>query len=436
MKYPYDFTVAAVDSQGSTGQADLHIELQDWVVESFEPTATLAMNRDPVEVTFHGYGLELTTRTVYFGEWPAELIWRNNTEIHVYAPIMPPGQVQVFVNGEGVGRFDYFEVAPPEPEPPGPLGVPMHQGRCLCLADLSGDNLTLSNILDLMIDEQNGIIVDTVDLGWPDVRETTGVWADADGTWDFTRFFGARGVSLSGNLVDSELGSRSQAYQLLIPYLSPKRRPALIYCFNADDEPRYIRLRGASYSGAVNNPLYTTFQGQWKAPEALAYSLLPQEAIAVAVEHTDVGRIYSEPQPDPGPEGPITSTSSWEPDRHYPGMVGAVSVNASNEGTAPTWPTFRIHGDCTGPTIFNDTTGQVFAMKPDFQVFPGEVLTINTQERLVYLEPAATSSRYGQVDFSRTTWWPLVPGPNSIRFDPVAAEESSELVVTWQNAYL
>jgi hypothetical protein len=425
------FTVTVADGYGAASSQELNLVVLDWIVDTIEPANTLAYNATPVEVVMYGWGLR-QVEYVLFGEWEADILWLNDTELHVQAPIGPVCSVDIFVNGEPVGRFAYTELPPPDPEPPGPGGVPMHQGRCLALARMSA-GLEVSDILDLMDDELNGIIVDSVDLGWPDVRESAGVWTDADGGWDFTRFFGARGVSLGGTLVTSARGSRMQAYRALVPYLAPSARPVLIFCLNADQEVHYLRLRGASYSGAVTNPLFTTWQGQWRAPEALAYSMLPQSATVLPVEHTDVGRIYAEPQPD---ETEPTDPDAWVPDRKYPAMTGAVSANASNEGSAPTWPTFEIHGDCTGPVIVNDTTGQTFAMKPGFRVHHGETLTVDTRHRAVYLGADPGSTRYGQVDFTRSTWWPLVPGPNSIRFDPAAAEETSSLDITWQNAHL
>jgi hypothetical protein len=432
------FQVVATDAYGETAQQALSIITRNWLVDHIDPLNTLAYNSEFVEVTITGWGLNTEGIDTYvmFGEWPAEVFGVSDTEINVKAPIGPVCDVTIYLNGEPVGIFSYLPPQPPPVEPPGPLGIPMHQGRCLCLARMSTDRLELSEILDLMDDERNGITVDTVDLGFPDVRESMGVWADADGAWDYTRFFGARGISLSGALLSSDKGSRSKAFHSLIPYLDPSARPVLIYCFNADDDPRYLRIRGAGYSGAINNPLYTTWQGQWKAPEAIAYSLESETATVTAQEHSDFGRIYSEPQPDPGPEGPITPTSTWEPDRHYPEQFGAVSVNAENDGTVASWPIFEIHGECTAPAIFNDTTDRCFAMKVDFVVHEGEVLTINTHQRAVYLGRSPNSTRYGQVDFERSTWWPLVPGPNSIRFDPITANADAHLVVTWQHAFL
>lgn len=381
----------------------------------------------------------------------------ENTRITAISPILPDRPVftlQLRQPGRD-SRFGTLDIITAEtgPEPPGPGGVPMHQGRCLALANFSstltdnlsgprGTTVTVTNLLDLMDHDLNGITVETVDLGFPDIREDTGVWPDADGTWDFTRFFGARGVTLSGVLLDqinsegTVTGSRSKALDRLARFLLPPARPILIYCFNSDSHVAYLRLRAAGYSGPVNKPNMTSWQGQWKCPDGFAYAMTPKSVIVVPFEALTFGRIYTEPQPEPGPPGAITTTSGWKPNRHYPEMRGAASGLAVNAGTVPTWPVFQIT-DCTGAFFVNDTTGQTFAMKSNFVVHPGEVLTIDTRNRRVFLgKNYESGSRYNQVDFARSSWWPLIPGNNSLRFDPAAAGPQARLTTYWQDAFL
>jgi hypothetical protein len=288
----------------------------------------------------------------------------------------------------------------------------------------------LSEMLDLMDYDANGIIVDSVDLGYPDVREDTGVWTDANGTWDFTRFFGARGITLGGTLVDSARGTRSMSYKALIPYLDPAARPVLVYSFDGDDHFAYLNLRAAGYSGAITNPVITKWSAQWKCPDAIAYDLESNSVTIIPGVTGSFGRTYTTPQLQTP-----TPTSGWTPNRYYPVMGGAAYGLASNNGTAVTWPIIQIFGYCTVPAIINDTTNKTFAMASGYTVNAGEVLVIDTRQRAVYLG-TPNASRYNQVDFSRSSFWPLIPGDNHITFVPATADPNAKAVITWQNAYI
>jgi Siphovirus-type tail component, C-terminal domain len=388
-------------------------------------------------LTISGYGLSQATGVSFNGFLGTDFSISPGTDgtISITTPIFGVESVDVEVitpNGNiPAGTYQFTALPPPDPEPPGPGGVPMHQGRCLVLANIDDSTLQLSNILDLMDYDANGIIVDTVDLGYPDVREDTGVWTDANGTWDFTQFFGSRGITLSGTLVDSDRGTRSKAYNALVPFLNPAARPVLVYSFDADETTAYLRLRSEGYSGAITNPVITKWSAQWKCPDGLAYDATAKSVTIIPGITGSFGRVYTDPQVG----GTVTPTSAWKPNRFYPTMGGAAYGLAVNDGSAPSWPIIQIFGACTVPAIINDTTGLTFAMASGYTINPGEILVIDTRQRAVYLG-TPDASRYNQVDFSRSTFWPLVPGENHITFVPVTADNNARAVINWQDAYI
>jgi hypothetical protein len=416
------------------------------------PTTGPAWVSTQVRIT--GWGLDRVTG-VSFDGYPGRIVSVTDLglgqgwEMIVATPIFGDNVTRdvILHTPEGdmhVASFTWTAVAPAPPEPPGPGGVPMHQGRCLALAYVTvnplaalADQLTVANLLDLMDYDANGLIIDTVDLGFPDIREDMAVIPDADGEWDFTRFFGARGISLSGTLVDSSRGTRMMALRALGPFLSVPARPSLIYSFNTDDDIAYMRLRVAGYSGAITNPVITKFQVQYKATQPpVGYSLTTQSVRVIPGSLYAFGRIYTEPQPqDPGGPGVITATSGWEPDRHYPDMGGAQHALAVNAGDASTWPFILITGYCVGPAVYNDTTGLGFAMAPSFVLNSGETLVVDMRDRQVYLG-TPDASRYAQVNFASSAWWSLQPGENDVRFTPNTAGDDASATVVWQNAYL
>lgn len=396
-------------------------------------------------IVISGWGLANVTDVLIDRFSSTDIVYTPSTGIGIpetitfTPPVMAVGVYNVtLVTPDGnipAGTFRYNVIPPvgPDDVEEGPFGIPFHQGRCLVLANLDDSQIPyeISNILDLMDHDANGIICDTVDLGYPDVREDTGVWTDADGTWDFTRFFGARGITLSGTLVDSARGSRSMSFQALVPFLSPAARPILVYSFNADMHFAYMKIRAQGYSGPITNPIITRWSGQWKCPDAISYDLDVQTVTIIPGITGSFGRVYTDPQET----GIITATSGWAPNRYYPSMGGSAIGLATNAGTALSFPIIQIFGGCTGPIIRNDTTGQQFAMLSNYVINPGEVLVIDMRQKAVYLG-TPNASRYNQVDFSKSTFWSLAPGDNHLTFDPSVADDHAQAIITWQNAYI
>jgi hypothetical protein len=293
--------------------------------------------------------------------------------------------------------------------------------------------LTLgSNRLDLM-DTANGFAIEQVDIGYPEPRDDLSAIPDHDGEWDNTSWFGARAVTINGTVVASAYGSRSTVFDRLAPFLVASARPTLTYQIDADMAPRSLVVRATALSAPHFHPTVTPFQLAWRAPDPVAYGTA-LNAVALVAVAAIWGRQYVTPQ-----GGAVTATSGWTPNRYYPAMTGALQTNAVNLGALNSPPLIEVSGACTNPAIWNDTVGAVFAVGTPAQPLDlraGEVLTIDTKARIVYLGNDPTNSRYNFVDFSRSVWWSLVPGSNQLRFVPDTAANAAAATVAWQDAYL
>ncbi|HEY2301378.1 MAG TPA: hypothetical protein VGH66_05775 [Acidimicrobiales bacterium] len=294
--------------------------------------------------------------------------------------------------------------------------------------------LTLGSLtLDLM-DVSNGFAIAQVDLGFPNPRADTSTIPDRDGEWDDTAWAGPRAVSISGSIVPStKLGSRSKVLDALAPFLVAGARPTLTYQIDADVAPRTLTLRATALSAPATTPTVSAFQAGWTAPDPAAYSTAANQ-VTLAPSTLQWGRVYATPQ-----TATPTATSGWAPPRVYPAIVGGIGVVAANHGTLNTQPVIAITGPCTNPAVFNDTLGAVFAVGSNaltFSLAATDTVTIDGRSRTVYLGSDPNNSRYNYVDFTRSSWWPLIPGNNSLRLVCDSADPSAKAVVTWSDAYL
>lgn len=108
-------------------------------------------------------------------------------------------------------------------------------------------------------------------------------------------------------------------------------------------------------------------------------------------------------------------------------------VIANTLGRSTAWPTVRVHGPCTNPTITNATTGQKIALECTLNA--GEFLELDTRpgRRSVLLN--GTANRYSAVDFPNTSWWGLVPGQNEIRLGLASFGAGCRMDVEWRDTW-
>jgi Siphovirus-type tail component, C-terminal domain len=126
--------------------------------------------------------------------------------------------------------------------------------------------------LDLSCD--NGYVVTAYDLGFPEIREVSVNNSLDDGTFDVTRFYGARSVSLdvvlkpySGvNTTSRFVASESRLRDKLLAYTYPGIRSVLVFSEHQDDRIRQILIRAAEASYAVEQAHYNKLSVSWVAP--------------------------------------------------------------------------------------------------------------------------------------------------------------------------
>jgi hypothetical protein len=168
----------------------------------------------------------------------------------------------------------------------------------------------------------------TVDFGFPDVRSSSQDLPQADGTYDETRFTGARNITIEGVIIGNAFGnlpvlngwssevewnSPSWFASQLGAWASPSRRFRL-YFTDEIGRSRFMDVRGDSFSADVvrNSEDYREFQLGMVNPSGKVYSFTPGDPAAAGSSVTldgrhrqyidlagtgNAGRVYPEPGP-------------------------------------------------------------------------------------------------------------------------------------------
>jgi hypothetical protein len=121
----------------------------------------------------------------------------------------------------------------------------------------------------------------------------------------------------------------------------------------------------------------------------------------------------------------------------FPITFGVADIDASadtvNDGDIPAWPTIKVLGPGTNPTVDNDTTGKVMAITQVLDT--GDYITIDMKEAVVWFYDATDGSTT-QINDSisaASEFWQLQPGVNSVHV--TMADTTSGSVELWYTVY-
>jgi len=265
----------------------------------------------------------------------------------------------------------------------------------------------------LVLNEANGWFVQSLDVGYPSVRQVADNRSDADGTYDSTQYFGARTVSMFLRAK----GDRRVAFETLSKFLRPSTRPILF--FTVDGTERRLRLRpNARSSVFVGSPNSQEFLAQWVAPSGLIEAVTTTVVLADATGSVEAGREYD-----------------LEFDRDYPASSPVGSVVAVNAGTASAQDfVIQLFGPCTNPRFENLTTGQQLRFVTTLT--GSQWLEISVRDRTVRLNGLVAQNRYNTLDFATSEWFDLPPGVSLLRYRPDTLTAGSFARVSFRSSWI
>jgi len=261
------------------------------------------------------------------------------------------------------------------------------------------------------------------DWGFPDIRSVTTDRTDKDGEDDTSQFIGASAITMTLTLWT---GTRAVLDELG-KYCTPDQRP---YLYVLDDEwstERRVRLRADKLSRPVprRQGPKREVQLSWAAPEGLWEDAEETTTVISATIPSTSGLLTPVLGANGNTYAALFANSN---------STGAVSV--LNAGNVRMGYTVAIYGPCTGPALYNDTTGQVIAFKSSLVLGAGEYLDIDPVNRTVFLNSDPNASRLNQVDYTLTDWWMLQRGVNGVRYQPASATPGSAAFLTTRTKWI
>lgn len=109
--------------------------------------------------------------------------------------------------------------------------------------------------------------------------------------------------------------------------------------------------------------------------------------------------------------------------------AGALAV--VNAGSVPTWPELTIIGPCSNPSVTLNGQGLYFA----YSLSAGESLVIDTNPRRRTVKLNGAANRYSAIDWSRSTWFALAPGSNTLQLGFTSYSSPAALECRWRDAW-
>lgn len=252
------------------------------------------------------------------------------------------------------------------------------------------------------------------------VREVMDDTPGQDGADDLTEFASAAAVTLTLKYYGRFRALMDEVEAFLVPWSRP-------YLLVADDEwagPRVLRVR---YSTA-NKPVVTgtgltrVCAYQMKAPAGVWEDAAPVSYLIPGVTG-GTGGLH------------LDATSGMHFDSASGMHFTASSVSADSIVTVtgnmrPPW-TALLYGPCTGPQLYNDTTGEAIIFTDDLVLTAGQYVELDFSARSANLLSDPGSPRLTYLNWPASTWFDLTPGANLLRYAPTSASAGAQCQLTF-----
>lgn len=266
-----------------------------------------------------------------------------------------------------------------------------------------------------------GIYVRVFDLSFPTIRDNLDERARDDGADDYTEFIGPRSISLYLKITPRGGINSNAAYDQLMGWLSPRRRPELIYAFDGSEE-RFLTLRGNNVTRTLNMTDLRSRRGEvqlsWVAPEGYQYSYAYQEAgVNSDTSNSQYGRSYDRAYPRDYPEYPTFRTFG--------------TFDVTNAGNEITYPIIVVYGPVTSTLLSFPASGYGVAVNHALE--PGEYIEIDERAE-TYLKNGVEDVSSDVIQNDDPLY--LVRGTNSIAHSATDAGSGYRIIIRYRNVYL
>ncbi len=265
----------------------------------------------------------------------------------------------------------------------------------------------------ILNDPAGGITIDgdIVGLGLPPVRTSEGLYSGRDGGYIGSQFYGSRDISIPGKVWGRTVAEFEQRRLLLQNAVATKTITLTIITNAGSSYIIFCNLIKLDIPFS-NNPLVCSYNLELIAADSIIYDNSVSGSMSVTVNPARGGGIT----------WPITWPITW--------AAGSQPTTVNNTGNAIIYPTITLTDKMTNPTITNQTTGQFFTLT-GLTTTAGDVLKIDMNNRTVLLNggsvlPFVTNA---------SSWWPLLPGNNSINLTTNDGTDTTVATVSWRSGY-
>lgn len=280
--------------------------------------------------------------------------------------------------------------------------------------------------LDLECDE--GFVVASIEVGFPESRQVVRSRSLADGLFDDSRYLGSRVITVTVRMRSGGCDPKGTSQELIdqvMAYMSPRRRPRLVWSLQRDiNEMRSTVVRGFDAPVLIDAYAYPTVVFQFVSSGSFLEA--PEETCFIAnpdIPATETGRDYD-----------LTF------DRTYSPGGPTDSIFVVNPGTVPADWTGTILASANQPNIVVNGYPISFNANGGVNLIAGQTLNIDTKERTILLNNDVQESRYDRVNFEEWTWDEVLlqPGLNVIRFNGTGAwfDINTRLQICTRGAFL
>ena len=289
--------------------------------------------------------------------------------------------------------------------------------------------LVLGSSTMLLEDVTKGYFCQSLDIGYPAVREVVSNRPDMNGVDDRTQYMGSR-VITADIMALTGAGAQIDAVAVAFgPFMNPAARPVLHYVLDRPGHPeRQITVRGADFGWPLVGGNQRGIHLGFVAAEPIMRDPNMQTSTAWAGTGSPGGRTYNLTFARQYPAGGSSPTRA----EIHPG--GDVGVR----------PTFRIYGPITSPAVAWTTytsgpsvSGYV-RMVAGYQVAANHWLDLDSAQKTAYVDGDHTQPAMASIDWQNTAWPLFGPAPDYGAFglQGTSTSTTTQVQATWRDGYL
>jgi hypothetical protein len=261
----------------------------------------------------------------------------------------------------------------------------------------------------------NGVYLDEPvgGLSMAPIRTSQGTYSGRDGGYVGAQFYSGRLISLTGKIFNTQSSAAVEAIRRAFEAALAAPPPLVMTIVTNGGSQYALNVYVDSLDIPINrSPSQAPFNLSLIAPDPTIYDNSAGGLNTVTI--------------NPVVGGGLTWPLTWP----LPWSAGTQPITINNSGNVTIYLTITLTGAMTNPTVLNVTTGQFFSLT-GLTTSAGDVLVIDLLNRSVMLNGGSVLS-YAALTSS---WWPLVPGSNTIKFTTTNSSDPVTGTLSWRSGY-